>query len=185
MRTSTMTEVIHPIRQYKSRPKWSRGLLPFLLGLLLAGACAASGDGQRAFVGTYTGSGSEGIYTFRFDPATGVCTSPELAGRTENPSFIAMDRGGRFLYAVNEVESFEGKPTGAVSVFAIDPGSGQLALLQQVSSLGAGPAHLALDRSGRFLMVANYNSGNVAVFPVGEDGRLGEHVAFIQDVGSV
>ena len=159
-------------------------LVLFLLSLLLPGVCLASGDGQLAFVGTYTGGGSEGIYAFRFDPAIGVCTSPELAGRTENPSFIAMDRGGRFLYAVNEVDTFGGEPSGAVSVFAIHPGSGKLTLLQQVSSLGAGPAHLALDRSGRFLMVANYNSGNVAVFPVKDDGRLGEHVSFIQDVGS-
>ena len=104
---------------------------------------------------------------YGFNPATGECTSPELAGRTENPSFIALDDCGRFLYAVNEVEAFDGEPTGAVSVFAIDPDTGRLALLQQVSSLGAGPAHVALDKTGRFLIVSDCDSGNVAVFPIG------------------
>jgi 6-phosphogluconolactonase len=56
--------------------------------------------------------------------------------------------------------------------------------LQQVSSLGGGPAHLSLDKTARFLMVANYGGGNYAVFPIGNDGRLGPHSAFVQDVGS-
>ena len=85
---------------------------------------------------------------------------------------------------MNELDTFRDEPAGAVSVFAIDRGSGKLKLLQQVSSLGAGPAHLSLDKSARYLLVANYNGGNVAVFPIGDDGRLGRHSAFVQDAGS-
>lgn len=136
------------------------------------------------YVGTYTGKGSEGIYAYRFDPATGESSSVGLVASTDNPSFLTVDPTGRFLYAVNELDTFRNTPTGAVSVFAIDRESGKLTLLQQVSSLGAGPAHLSLDRSARYLMVANYNGGNVAVFPIGNDGRLGAHTAFVQDVGS-
>jgi 6-phosphogluconolactonase len=136
------------------------------------------------YVGTYTGKGSEGIYAYRFDPATGETKSIGLIAATDNPSFLAVDPKGRFLYAVNELDTFRKEPTGAISVFAIDRGSGKLKLLQQVSSLGAGPAHVSLDKSARYLMVANYNGGNVAVFPIGNDGRLGRHSAFVQDVGS-
>jgi 6-phosphogluconolactonase len=136
------------------------------------------------FVGTYTGKGSEGIYSYRFNPATGELASLGLAASTDNPSFLAVDPKGRFLYAVNELDAFQNKPTGAVSAFAIDRLSGKLKLLQQVSSLGGGPAYVSLDRSARYLMVANYGSGNYAVFPIGNDGRLGAHSAFVQDAGS-
>jgi 6-phosphogluconolactonase len=95
-----------------------------------------------------------------------------------------IDPNGRFLYAVNEVDTFRHAPTGAISVFAIDRESAKLTLLQQVSSLGGGPAHVSLDQSARYLMVANYQGGNVAVFPIGHDGRLDRHSAFVQHVGS-
>ena len=155
-----------------------------LLTVLLVATVEAFASGYLVYVGTYTGNGSEGIYAYRFDPATGATSSVGLAAATDNPSFIAVDPNGRFLYAVNELESFDKEPTGAISVFAIDRESGKLKLLQQVSSLGAGPAHLSLDKTGRFLMVANYNGGSVAVFPIGDDGRLGSHTAFVQHAGS-
>jgi 6-phosphogluconolactonase len=136
------------------------------------------------YVGTYTGHGSDGIYAWRFNLATGETVSVGLVGTTPNPSFLAIDSTRRFLYAVNEVDTFQGRPTGAVSVFAIEQRSGQLQPLQQVSSLGGGPAYVSLDRSGRYLMVANYMGGNYAVFPIGADGRLGAHTAFVQDVGA-
>jgi 6-phosphogluconolactonase len=136
------------------------------------------------YVGTYTGQGSRGIYGLRFDPGAGELGPVFLAAETENPSFLEAAPDGRFLYAVNETESFGQQPTGGVSVFAIDPESARLRLLQQVSSLGQGPAHLSLDKSGRYLMVANYDGGNVVVFPVGNDGRLGVRTAFVQHAGS-
>jgi len=155
-----------------------------LLAVLLVTAAEAPADECLVYVGTYTGTGSEGIYAYRFDPATGETSSVGLAAATENPSFLAVDPNGRFLYAVNELDTFRNEPTGAVSVFAIDRESGKLKLLQQVSSLGGGPAHVSLDRSARYLMVANYNGGSVAVFPIGKDGRLGRQTAFVQNAGS-
>ncbi len=144
----------------------------------------AIGAEYRVFVGTYTGAHSKGIYSFGFDPESGKWTPPQLAAETENPSFLTVDQQGRFLYAVNEVANYEGKSSGAVSVFSIDPATAKLTLQQQVSSMGADPAYLTLDKSGHDLLVANYTGGNVAVFPVGRDGRLGEHTAFEQHTGS-
>ncbi len=156
-----------------------------LLGLPLVSGIAAAGEESLVYVGTYQGAGSEGIYAYRFSSATGAAKPVGLAASTNNPSFLAADPKGRFLYAVNESDTFQNQPGGAVSVFEIDrETTGGLKFLQQVSSFGAGPAHLSLDRSGRFLMVANYNSGNAAVFPIQSDGRLGEHSAFVQHAGS-
>lgn len=155
-----------------------------LVTILFPATAVAAAAEHLLYVGTYTGTGSEGIYAFRFDSATGETSSLGLAAATANPSFLAIDPEGRFLYAVNELEEFRDQPTGAVSAFAIDQHSGMLKLLHQVSSLGGSPAHLSLDRSARSLLVANYGDGNMAVFPVGSDGRLGEHSAFVQNSGS-
>lgn len=169
-----------------SRVGWLRffGRPCLLMIILLTHAVRAQDVEMIVYVGTYTGNGSDGIYAFRFDSATGESHVIGLAAPTKNPSFLAIDPDGRFLYAVNEVDAFENVPTGAVTVFAIDAASGVLKPLQQVSSLGRGPAHLSLDRTARFLMVANYGGGNVAVFPIGRDGRLGNRTAFMQGHGS-
>jgi 6-phosphogluconolactonase len=155
-----------------------------LLTLLLVPAGMALGEEYILYVGTYTGQESKGIYAFRFDPATGDSHPLGLVATTEKPSFLAVDPKGRFLYAVNELDTFQNQPTGGVSVFAVDRATAALRPLQQVSSLGEGPAHISLDRSARFLMVANYTGGSVAVFPVEADGRLGPRSAFVQQHGS-
>jgi len=153
--------------------------------LFLVATLASAADYKYVlYVGTYTDKDSKGIYSFRFDPASGEIGPVELAAETPGPSFLAVDRNTAFLYAVNELDAFDGNMTGAVSVFAVDRDTYKLKLLQQVSSAGAGPAHISLDNTGRFVLVANYDGGNIAVFPVGKDGRLGTRTAFIQYVGS-
>ena len=159
-------------------------LVLFLFLILIFYACTNSDQTQLVFVGTYTGTGSEGIYAYRFNPEKCELSKIGLVAKTDNPSFITIDPDGQFLYSVNETDSFQNEPTGSVSVFAINRESGRLTLLQRIPSLGAGPAHLSLDSSSRHLMVANYNSGNAAVFPIGKDGRLDPHTAFIQNTGS-
>ncbi len=134
-------------------------------------------------VGTYTGPASKGVYAFRFDPASGKAASLGLAAESANPSFLVVDRGGRYLYAANEVGDFRGETSGAVSAFAIDRKTGKLTFLNQVSSHGAGPCHVALDRTGKYVLVANYDSGTVAAFPVLPDGRLGEASAVVHHSG--
>jgi len=158
-----------------------------LAAVALFGVAHAAGPGQQkylVYVGTYTDHGSKGIYAYRFDSSTGKMTSLALAAQTAEPSFLAIDSSGRFLYAVNEIETYNGQPTGAVSAFAIQPDTGKLSLLNQVSSRGTDPAHIILDRTGKYALVANYTSGSVAVFALLKDGRLGEVTSFVQHKGS-
>ncbi len=170
--------------------------LALIVGMLVTACAAFAGDhakaGYTVYVGTYTEKDSKGIYAFRFDPKTEHYTALGLEAETQNPSFVALHPNGKFLYAVNETGDFraqgadqgsEGKKTGAVSAFALDSATGKLTLLNQVASGGADPCYLAFDKTGKYLMVANYTGGTVAVFPVMENGRLGEASAIVQHVG--
>ena len=140
------------------------------------------------YVGTYTGPNSKGIYAYRFDAATGKATPVGLVAETANPSFLAIDPTQRFLYAANEIADYQGQKngghkSGAISAFAIDRKSGKLTLLNQVSSHGAGPCYVSFDQMGKYVLAANYGGGNVAVFPVFKDGRLGEASSVIDHTG--
>jgi 6-phosphogluconolactonase len=137
------------------------------------------------FVGTYTRQDSKGIYGYRFQPATGQLTPIGLVAETENPSFLALHPNRRFLYAVNEISNYEGQSAGSVSAFSIDGKTGMLTLLNRVSTRGTIPAHLVVDQTGKSLVVANYGSGSVAVFPLKADGSIGAAAsAFMQHSGS-
>jgi len=156
-----------------------------VLLVVLAAAVAHAVEHQfLMYVGTYTDKGSKGIYAYRFDPVTGESKALGLSAETSNPSFLTVDSNHKYLYAVNEIDNFKSGHTGAVSAFAIDRVNARLTFLQQVSSLGADPAHLSLDKTGHYLLVANYTSGNIAVFPVESNGRLGPRSAFVQHAGS-
>src|SRR5215471_20490397 len=148
----------------------------FFAGCILLGVVSLPRTGAGAprpylvYVGTYTGPASKGIYAFRFDAATGEMKSLGLVAETRNPSFLATDPSDRHLYAVNELSDYQGQKTGAVSAFSIDHKTGKLSFLNQVSSHGAGPCYITLDRSGHYVLVANYDSGTGATFPVLADG---------------
>jgi 6-phosphogluconolactonase len=135
------------------------------------------------YVGTYTGPQSKGIYGLRFDPASGKSTPLGVMAETTNPSFLAVDHAGKYLYAANEVQDHKGEKSGAVSAFSIDRKTGKLTFLNEVSSRGADPCHLALDHTGNYLLVANYTGGSVASFPILADGRLAEASAVVQHTG--
>ncbi len=158
-------------------------------GLATIGAVAVSDTAwaQRPremtlFIGTYTSSTSEGIYTYRMNSETGELTK-FTSIKSENPSFLTLDRSKRFLYAVNELAEFEGKPGGAVSAYAID-GTGTLKFLNQQPSMGADPCHLTVDRKRTKLLVANYTGGSVALLPVLRNGTLGPAVQVQKHEGS-
>jgi 6-phosphogluconolactonase len=136
------------------------------------------------FVGTYTGSGSEGIYICRLNAESGAI---ELIGSTrdgQNPSFLAVAHSNRFVYAVNEVPEDDGLPFGSVCAFRIGDGMASLEPLNKRPSQGAGPCHVAIDKTDRYLFVSNYSGGNLAVLPVLEDGSLGAPVQVVQQEGS-
>src|SRR6266404_1765981 len=158
--------------------------LALVLMVLLTRSAEATDHKYIVYIGTYTGSGSKGIYAYRFDASTGKVDPIGLAAESDKPSFLAVHPNGRFLYAVNEIGQFDGEKSGSVSAFSIDRNTGKLTLLNRVSSRGAGTAHLSLDRTGRYVLVANYSGGSVAVFPIQEDGRLGKPSSFVQHAGS-
>ena len=161
---------------------------------IVAGGLGALGvlvEGQRSqnrqrilYVGTYTSGKSEGIYIFKFKESTGELVHSNTVKGVIEPSFLAIDGKGRFLYSVNETTEFKGKPTGGLSAFSIDRNSGNLSLLNQQASLGGSPCHLIVDATARFVLVANYTGGNISVFPIRADGSLGEATETIQHHGS-
>ena len=161
--------------------------------LLLAGATilpktleAQASGAKEYFVyfGTYTRKESKGIYAHRYNPATGKLSEIGLVAETESPSFLAFHPNRKYLYAVNETAKYNGKETGSVTAFSIDGASGKLKTLNQVESHGTAPCHLVVDRTGKSLSVANYSSGTTAVFPVKDDGSLGEAASVVQHSGS-
>jgi len=164
------------------------GLIPAgaLFCCLVTTAASALPDGTVSlYIGTYTsGAKSQGIYLARFEPASGRLGAPELAARTTNPSFLTAHPNGRFLYAAGEVGDFKGKPQGMVSAFSIAADTGKLSLLNEQPSGGSGPCHLTVDKRGKWLLVANYGSGSIAVLPVQADGSLGEPAAIVQHHGA-
>ena len=138
-----------------------------------------------AFIGTYTSkTDSKGIYSFHFDSDTGRLTSVTLAATTEDPSFLTVANNEKYLYAVNELSEFDGKKSGAVTSYSVDPKSGMLTQLNQVPSGGADPCYVSFEQTGKYLLVANYTGGSVATFPVAPDGRVGSASAFVQHTGS-
>ena len=167
------------------------------LGLITAGIGAVAAEtalGARTgieeqmlvYVGTYTGgnSTSKGIYIHRFDSKTGRVSPYKIVEGVEEPSFLSIHPNGRYLFAVNETLEYEGMKSGALSSFRIDRKTGDLTFINKVPSLGGAPCHLTVSADGRYVLVANYMGGNVAVFPVDSKGRLGSPSSVRQHTGS-
>lgn len=126
----------------------------------------------------------KGIYLFEVDEVSGDLRQLRLAAETTSPSWLTLHPSSQFLYSVNEVRDYEGS-SGSVTSFAIDRGTGDLRRINTVSSHGAGPAHMSIDRSGRYAFVANYFGGSIAVLPIQPDGSLAPAVFVHRDEGSL
>jgi 6-phosphogluconolactonase len=151
--------------------------------------------GMLVYVGTYTepiefGTGKvlqgkgEGIYVLRLDLKSGALEQIGITTGVANPSYLAFDTSQRFLYAVNELKSYQNRPTGTVSAFAVEPTTGELRLLNRQPTHGTDPCHVTVDARRKHLFVANFKSGSVCVLPVHDDGSLGEACDFIQHQGA-
>jgi 6-phosphogluconolactonase len=162
-------------------------------------AVAQAGDFYMYF-GTYTGfrfvshsatvgvgeSHSKGIYVSRFHAATGEVSEPELAAEIANPSFLTIHPNHRFLYAVSEDPLSLGPPrdhASYVSAYAIDSSTGRLRLLNTVPTGGTSTCYLSVDKTGKFVLLANFGSGSISVVRVNDDGSLGQQTAFVQHLG--
>ncbi len=146
--------------------------------LLAASAMSTLSNEVRFYIGTNTReTGSKGIYTGVLDTRTGALGAVKLAAEANNPSFLALAPGGKFLYAALEGAG------GAVGAFRIEP-DGKLATLNTAPSGGDGACHVSVDGAGRHVLVANYGGGNISCLAIQPDGSLGASTAFVQFSGS-
>jgi 6-phosphogluconolactonase len=128
------------------------------------------------FIGTYSGDHSRGIYVYEMDPATGRLTFASAAP-SSNSSYVCVHPGQKWVYAVGE------QAPGTVSAFSFDPRQKKLSPLNTVSSQGNDPCHLSVDRAGQYVLLANYASGTLALFPIAGDGSLKEAACVIRHHG--
>jgi 6-phosphogluconolactonase len=140
--------------------------------------------GRLLLVGTQTAEGSKGIYAYSFDAATGELKGLGLAAEAENPTFLALSPNGRIVLVANELDTYEGKSSGAVSTYTLDRTSARLTKISETASLGGGTCHVSFDHTGCSAFAANYGGGSAASFLVASDGRLSPAVSFFQYSGS-
>jgi 6-phosphogluconolactonase len=150
-------------------------LLP--LGLSEGFSKMSNGSDFFLYVGTY----GEGVFGYRFNSHDGSLKPLGLLAKIANPSFLAVDRGHRYLYAVSELN---GGVNGGVAAFAIDRGSGSLQPLNSKSSEGQAPCYISVDKTGKMVFVANYGTGEVVTFPIDAAGKLGDTPQVISAQGS-
>ena len=171
----------------------------FVLGLLVAtqlvlpeaqSQAADAGKPTYLYVGSYTknppGGGSNnpiGLSVFGFNPQSGALIPVQQVPST-NPSFVALDPSKRFLYVINEIADYEGKKSGSIEAYSINPNAGTLKFLNRQSLNSPGPAHLAVDPTGRYVVVAVYGGGEFVVLPIKTDGQLGTLSGVLKDAGA-
>ncbi|HUJ44689.1 MAG TPA: lactonase family protein [Opitutaceae bacterium] len=129
------------------------------------------------YFGTHRTGPGIGFSVAHFDSDTGALSRPRFLIEAVEPAFFVIHPDGRRLYTCNS-----GVP-GGVSAYAIDRGTGQLTLLNKEPSGGDDASYVCLDRTGRYVFVANYSGGNVAAFALKSDGSIGARTAFVQHAG--
>lgn len=174
------------------------GSMPLVDGLLQAETDGAAGA-LFAYVGTFSspltdvlptqvdlppGNG-RGIHIFQVNRGTGAMTPAGIFEMGTSPSCLVLNQSGTRLYSANETDRVGDDKAGTVSAFAINRTTGKLELLNTVPSGGAGPTYVSIHPSGRFMLVANYFGGSVAVLPILPDGRLGPASDIKNDAGKI
>jgi 6-phosphogluconolactonase (cycloisomerase 2 family) len=193
-----MTPMDHSRRSFLRTSAALAGTTPLLADSLPARSGGPDGP-LLAYVGTFSsplrdvlptqvdlppGNG-RGIHLFRVDRTTGAMTPAGVHEMGTSPSRLVLNAAGTRLYSANETDRVGDEKEGTVSAFAIDRADGRLRLLNSVRSGGAGPTYVSIHPSGRFVLVANYFGGSVAVLPVRPDGRLGEATDIRRDTGTI
>ena len=160
--------------------------ISFIINFLILAIMTAQPDASAQdllYVGTYSDRGSEGIYVLEFDRKTGKLSERQTVEDKDSPSFLTIHPNGKYLYAVYREGKDADDKHGTVTAFAIDPKDGRLSKLNERSSEGSGPCHVSVDPQGQLVYVSNYGEGNLAVYPVGADGKLGKASDVVQHTG--
>lgn len=150
-----------------------------LLLLFLSISLLVNAQKQWLFAGTYTGSGSKGIYVYEFDPANGTAVAVSNI-ECDNPSYLALSSNGNFVYSVTENG---GDNPGSVSAFAFDKKTGKLRFINRQLTGGDHPCYVSVDKKNKWVAVANYNGGSLSMLPINEDGSLQPMAQIIQHYG--
>ena len=146
--------------------------------------CGQKGREQFLIIGTYTSGTSDGIYVYKFNTETGE-NSLVSSIKTSNPSYLAVSPNQRYVYAVNEnADSTRFTVTGHVAAFSFNKTTGKLNFINKQESGGKHPCYVAIDKTGKWVIVGNYSSGSLAVLPVSSNGRLDSATHVIQHEGS-
>jgi 6-phosphogluconolactonase len=184
-------------RRFYSRRSFLMGVSAAAVGHSILAAQSGPKDGSRtdrrfAYVGTYTGAvanggSGQGIYLYEMNTRTGELGLVKLAAAADSPSCLALHPSQKYLYAGNEIDSYPGAQGkgGSVTVYAVDRENGDLRILNAVSSEGKGPAYISVDRSGKYVLAANYDDGSIAVLPILTDGSIGAATYSHKDTGPV
>ena len=164
--------------------RFPRTLASSLAALAFAHSSLAAEKEFFVYFGTYTKAPSKGIYRSRLDVATGRLSPAELAAETKDPAFLALHPNGKFLYALDESVDSTRTPGTGLSAYALNAATGALTLVNQQTHGSSGACHLAIDATGRTLLVANYGGGGVSGLALQPDGRLGALGSVSQHTGS-
>ncbi len=162
------------------------------LGLTFPGSIFGQTYGDKklkemlVYIGTYTSgkSKSEGIYIYKLNLDSGELRFFTTIKNVVEPSYLTIDKSRKYLYAVNETETYEGARSGAVSAFQINQKTGELTFLNKQASLGGAPCYITVSENEKYVLVANYLGGNVSSFPIAADGKLGASVDLKQNSGT-
>ena len=150
-----------------------------LISFLLASLVGSAQDYYLA-IGTYTSTGSKGIYIYNFNAQTGKTKWISNTDSTTNPSYITFSRDGNFIYAVNETGR---ENPGRVSAFSFNKNNGTVSFLNSQLSGGDDPCYVAESGDKKWVAVANYSGGSVSLFPVNSNGTLQPFSQIIHDTG--
>jgi 6-phosphogluconolactonase len=182
----------------RMKNKFALLLCSMLLLAASAWSSPAASDAYFVYFGTYTGftymkeglpaggSHSKGVYVSRFHPATGELSKPELAAEMVNPAFLAVHPNRKFLYVVTEDPLSVGPNfdhASYVTAFQIDSATGKLRRLNSLPTGGTSTCYLSIDKTGHYLMFANFGSSSVTVLRINDDGSIGEQTSFMKHIG--
>ena len=149
--------------------------------LLMLISTLSAAQNINLLVGTYTGTGSKGIYVYKFNVATGKATLLSSTDSAANPSYLALSSNSKFLYAVSETD---GMKSASVSAYAFDAATGRLKFLNNEQTGGDNPCYVAVHKSNKWVTAANYSGGSATVFGVNENGSLKPRSQLVQHTGS-
>jgi 6-phosphogluconolactonase len=152
-----------------------------LLLFLICLTNLASAQKYYLFAGTYTGTGSKGIYVYQFDAATGSFKNLSNTDSSTNPSYLVISNSGKYIYSVNETK---GENPGSVSSYKFDKAEGKLHLLNNQLTGGDDPCYITLTRNDKWLVVANYSGGSITLLPIDKNGSVGTYRQLLHDTGS-